>query len=192
MAKRSRKRGSFSSAPATCSVLLSSLAVLDLVDLLVHLAVDVKDRVRRGEDGLDGRLVRGGGHAAAHGQHDLDIVARIDAPAGHETVDAGAHGDHTHVGRDEQVQVAETLVALEALLTQPAVGVRDLDAVLKLIAGVVLRGHDVGHELVKRCERLDQAAVLAVTETAFALHRKVPPNIRIKFKLFNFGTTIIG
>ena len=166
MAKRSRKRGSFSSAPATCSVLLS----WSPYDLLVHLAVDVKDRVRRGEDGFDGRLVRGGGHAAAHGQHDLDIVARIDAPAGHETVDAGAHGDHTDVGRNEQMQVAEALVALEALLAQPAVGVRDLNAVLKLIAGVVLRGHDVGHEFVKRCEGLDQAAVLAVAETAFAFH----------------------
>ena len=64
------------------------------------------------------------------------------------------------------MQVAEALVALEALLAQPAVGVRDLNAVLKLIAGVVLRGH----ELVKRCEGLDQAAVLAVTETAFAFH----------------------
>ena len=154
-------------------------AELDLVDLLVHLAVDVKDRVRRGKDGLDGRLIRGGGHAAAHGQHDLDVVACIDAPAGHEAVDAGAEGDHADVGRDEQVQVAETLVALEALLPQPAVGVRDLDAVLKLIAGVVFRGHDVGHELVKRCEGLDQAAVLTVTETAFALHVKVPPNMRI-------------
>ena len=63
-------------------------AELDLVDLLVHLAVDVKDRVRRGKDGLDGRLIRGGGHAAAHGQHDLDVVACIDAPAGHEAIDA--------------------------------------------------------------------------------------------------------
>ena len=167
-------------------------AVFDLVDLLIHLAVDVKDRVRRGKDGLDGRLVRGGGHGAAHGQHDLDVVARVDAAACHEAVDAGTHGDHAHIGRDEQMQVAETLVALEPLLTQPAVGVRDLDAVLKLVAGVVLRGHDVGHELVKRRERLDQATVLAVSETAFALHMKIPPNIRIKFKLFNFDKNIIG
>lgn len=68
------------------------------------------------------------------------LLARINAAAGHKAVDAGTHGDHAHIGRDEQVQVAETLVALEPLLTQPAVGIRDLDAVLKLVAGIVFVG----------------------------------------------------
>lgn len=122
---------------------------LYLVYLLVHLAVNVEDGVGRLKRDLYGRLRRVDGYGALDRHDDLDILARVYAPADDEAVYAGQHGDAADIRRDYEVQDAYPLITGDAELAQAAIDRRDLEALLILVGGVVARGHYVRNEFRK-------------------------------------------
>ena len=131
----------------------------DLVHGLGELAVNVEHRVGRREADLDARLRRGDGGAALDGKNDLDVVAGIDAPAGHEPVDARTHGHRADVGRDDQVQKAEIRPAAGALFPQPLFHAGDLYAVRERADSVAPAAEDIRLDAVIGGERIEQAAL---------------------------------
>ena len=144
-------------------------AGLDLLDLLVHLAVDVKDRVGGLKVDLDGGLGRVDGEGALDRHDHGDIVVGIDAAAGNKAVDAGQHRDAANIGRNEEMQHADALIAFHAQSAQRTVHPCDLEALIIEDVGVVSGGHDVGNKLGKGRQRTQQAAVSSVARAASCL-----------------------
>ena len=140
---------------------------LDLLDLLVELAVHVKDGVRGLEDDLDGGLGGVDGELALDGHDHLDVVAGIDPPAHHEAVDARQHGDGPDMAGDEEVEQADALVALHPQGPEPPVHGADLHGLLAVHITVVALGHDEGDELVEGGQGAEQTAFLPVAVAAF-------------------------
>ena len=85
---------------------------LDFVDFLIHLAVDVEDCVSRFKVDLDGRLRSFNGETALDGHDDRDIIPCVDAAADNKAVDAWEHGHAADICRDDKVQNADALIAL--------------------------------------------------------------------------------
>ena len=146
-----------------------ALRGLYLVYLLVHLAVNIEDGVRRLKDDLDGGLCRVEGDGALDGHDDLNIIPRVNAPPDDEAVDARQHGYAAYVSCDDEVQNADALVPRDAQLAQAAVKRRDLQALFILVAGVVARGHYERNEFGKGGQGTQKPPLLAVAVAALIL-----------------------
>ena len=113
-----RQREAEQEARCAAESLSNSLSVvvfirgLDLIDLLIHLAVDVKDCVSRFKVYLYSSLRGVDGKAAFDGHNDGDIVPCVDAAADDKAVDAWEHGHAADICRDDKVQNADALIAL--------------------------------------------------------------------------------
>ena len=125
------------------------VGVFDLVDGGVHAAVNVIDRVGGLERYLDGSFARIDGQTALYGHDDLDILARIDALAYAEAVESRQIRAGANICRNEQVQHAHALVASDALLSEPAIGIGDLKRFLIVVECVVSCRHYKRYEVVK-------------------------------------------
>ena len=139
---------------------------LDLLDLLVHLAVDVENGIRGLKVDLDGGLGGVGSQDEIDGHDHADIVPGVDAAAHHKAVETGKHGDETDIGGDQKMQHADALVAVHPQLAETAVHHGDLHALLIEVAGVVAGGHDERNELGKGGQGTEKPAVLPVAEAA--------------------------
>ena len=80
------------------------LVGLDLVDFLVHLAVNVENGVRRLKLDLDGGLRRAESDGALYRHDHLNIVSCVNAAAHHKTVDSGQHGHAPDVSGDQEME----------------------------------------------------------------------------------------
>ena len=147
MTKRGREANLFANS---CAVFL--VGVFDLVDGGVHAAVNVIDRVGGLERYLDGSLARIDGQTAFYGHDDLNILARIDALADAEAVESRQIRAGANICRNEQVQHAHALVASDALLSEPAIGIGDLKRFLIVVECVVSCRHYKRNEVVKAVE----------------------------------------
>ena len=85
---------------------------LDLIDLLIHLAVDIEDCIGRFKVYLYSSLRGVDGKAAFDGHDDRDIIPCVDAAADDKAVDAWEHGHAADICRDDKVQNADALIAL--------------------------------------------------------------------------------
>ena len=146
---------------------VASLVGLDLVDLFVHLAVNVKNGVRRLKLDLDGGFRRTQGKTAFDCHDHFNIVPGIDAAANHKTVDTGQHGHAPDVGCDEKMEDTDPLVSVHAEPAQAAVDIGDLKAFLILVAGVVAHRHNKRHKPVKGGKGAEEPAFFSVAELTF-------------------------
>ena len=139
---------------------------LDLLDLLVHLPVHIKDGVRRLKIYLDGGLAGIQAHAALDRHHNGNLVSGVDAAPGHKAVDPGQHGHTADIGRDQEMKDADALVAIHPQAAKIPVQHRNLKALLILVAAIVAGGHNEGDKLVECRQRADEPAILSVTKAA--------------------------
>ena len=139
---------------------------LNLLDLLVHLPIDIKDGVRRFKIDLDGGLAGIQCQAALNRHDNGDLIGGVDTAAGHEAVDAGQHGYAADIGRNQEMEDADASIAIHAQAAESPIHSGDLKALLILVAAVIAGGHDVGHELVESRQRADKPTVLSVAKAA--------------------------
>jgi|GEM_PF-6614650 len=143
------------------------LAGLDLVDGLVHLAVDIVYRVRGLKADLDHGFRGVDGKTSFHRHDDFNIVAGVDTVAAYEPVEPGKQSDAADIRGDEHMQETEPLEACHTLRAQPAVSFGNLSGIGIEDVRVVAGGHDKGDKRAEARKGVEKAAFLAVAETAF-------------------------
>ena len=145
----------------------------DVLDGGVHLLVYVEHGVGGLKHDFGNGLLALQVHAALDHHVYGDVVAGVYALSGHEAVQAGHVADHhsraLRVRGDEHVQHAEALVAAAALLTQPAVSLRDVYGALKVVAGVAAVAHYEGRERNNGAQRAEPPALPAVAKPASSI-----------------------
>ena len=167
------------------------VGAFDGVDRLVHLIINIIDGVGRLKGHLDGRFGRVYGKTALDGHDYLDIVMRIDAVADDEAVETGKVCAGADISRNEKMQHAYALVAVNALLSEPAVGVCYLKRLLVIIERIVSCGHYKRNEVIKSVERAQPSAVNAVSGAALVVVCHMKPPLQLYLRgLYKIGIYI--
>ena len=164
--KAQQETGSLTQSLSHVLGVIVAVVSLDLFNLLVELAVNIKDGVGGLEVDLDGGLGGINGQAALDSHDNSDIIGSVDTATGHKAVQTGQHGYAADMYGDEKMQQTNALVALNAQFTQALIQSAYLKALLIVVTGIVAGGHDIGNETVERGEGTDQATVLSVAKAA--------------------------
>lgn len=160
-----------------------------LVNGVVDAAVDIVDGVGGAAEDLDAGHGGVGGAAPADADHNLYIVAGIDAAAGNKAVDPRAQGGGTDIGGGHQMGKAHVLAALAALLQKPALQLRHLETVAKAVAGIGAAGHGINGEALRRLQRTKLPPVLAVAQSLSVVvvgHRMILPQVSHNFLTIHY------